>query len=417
MGVGISGDGCMRAQLDRCGCALRRAAGWVFPVRAPLGLLPLWMAVSEQEGGRGDVCAGARSGRTFHRDVLAGIADNIPHAAAALGEGSEILGFDTERSTDHGWGPRAQIFVRADAVESLRARIDARLPETFQGWPVRYYRWQTGRVEHHVGVTTVGEWLTSHLGFDPRVSLTVGAWLGSPQQILLEVTGGTVFRDDSGELTRIREMLAWYPHDLWLWMMASQWQRLQDDESLIGRTADVGDDLGSRLVAARIAQGAVRLCFLQERRYAPYAKWLGSAFARLDAATEVGPLLHGVLAAADFASREHALVRLYETLARRHNALGVTAPLSTATGAFAVGIGGAVRPFRVLNADRFVQACLASIGDEHLRRLPVVGSIDQITAPTDLLIHFTDWPRQLGALYERQLRSGSEVSGHSPPLA
>ena len=325
------------------------------------------MAVSEQEGRRGDVCAGARAGRTFHRDVLAGIADNIPHAAAALGEGSEILGFDTERSTDHGWGPRAQIFVRADAVESLRARIDARLPETFRGWPVRYYRWQTGRVEHHVGVTTVGEWLTSHLGFDPRVSF--------------------------------------------------QWQRLQDDESFVGRTAEIGDDLGSRLVAARIAQGAVRLCLLQERRYAPYAKWLGSAFARIGAATEVGPLLHGVLAAADVDGREYAVVRLYEALARRHNALDVTVPLSTATGAFAVGIGGAVRPFRVLNADRFVEACLASVGDEQLRRLPVVGSIDQITAPTDLLIHFTDWPRQLGALYERQLRSGSEVSGHSPPLA
>jgi len=154
---------------------------------------------------------GLELAHTFYRDVLGGIVDGIPHAAAALGEGSEILGFDTERSTDHGWGPRAQIFVRADAVESLRARIDARLPETFQGWPVRYYRWQTGRVEHHVEVATVGEWLTSHLGIDPRVSMPSGAWLSTPQQQLLEVTGGMVFRDDVGELTAIREMMAWWP--------------------------------------------------------------------------------------------------------------------------------------------------------------------------------------------------------------
>jgi Domain of unknown function (DUF4037) len=51
--------------------------------------------------------------------------------------------------------------------------------------------------------------------------------------------------------------------------------------------AEIGDELGSRLVAARLAQDAVRLYFLQERRYASYGKWLGSAFARLNAAVEV----------------------------------------------------------------------------------------------------------------------------------
>ena len=296
-------------------------------------------------------------------------------------------------------------------MESLRARIDVGLPEIFRGWPVRYYRWQTGRVEHHVEVTTVGEWLRGQLGFDPRVSMPIGAWLSTPQQLLLEVTGGMVFRDDVGELTAIRETLAWYPHDVWLWMMASQWQRLQDDESFIGRTAEVGDALGSRLVAARIAQGAVRLCFLQERRYAPYAKWLGSAFARLEAATEVGPLLEAcspprTLQAANTPSC--ACTRCWPGGTTRSAS---PRPLSTATEPFEVGIGGAVRPFRVLNAERFVQACLASVGDEHLRRLPVVGSFDQLTAPTDLLLHFTDWPRQFGAIYERQLRQDPMCRG------
>ena len=103
----------------------------------------------------------------------------------------------------------------------------------------------------------------------------------------------------------------------------------------------------------------MRLCFLQERRYAPYAKWLGTAFAQLDAAADVGPLLYCALGAADFGNREHALVRLYEAMARRHNALGITAPLSAETGPFNVGISDTVRPYRVLNADRFVQACLA----------------------------------------------------------
>lgn len=350
----------------------------------------------------------------FYHDVLIGIIGAIPHAAAMLGEGSEVLGFDTERSTDHAWGPRAQIFVEPDAVGSLRSRITAELPDTFRGWPVRYFRWQTGHVEHHVEVTTLSAWLQSHLGIDPRPTMTTSAWLATPQQLLLEATCGRVFRDDTGELTRVREMLAWYPRDVWMWTMASQWHRLGDMESFIGRTAELGDDLGSRLVAARIAQDAVRLCFLQERQYTPYAKWLGTAFARLGAAAEIGPMLKDALAAADFAGREATLMHLYEALAHRHNALGVTPPLSTATGLFEVGINDAVRPFPVLHADRFARACRESIADEALRRLPMVGSFDQLTAPTDLMIHFTDWPRQISEAYRHQLNPHLAVPDPGP---
>ena len=69
-----------------------------------------------------DFIPGLELARAFYHDVLAGIIGAIPHAAAALGEGSEIQGFDTERSTDHAWGPRAQIFVESTAVESVQAR-------------------------------------------------------------------------------------------------------------------------------------------------------------------------------------------------------------------------------------------------------------------------------------------------------
>jgi len=357
---------------------------------------------------------GLELARAFYCDVVVGIVGPVPHAATALGEGSDILGFDTERSTDHSWGPRAHIFVAADKVDNVRARLDARLPDTFRGWPVRFYRWQTDKVEHHVEVTTLHDWLDRHLGLDPRPSPDAAAWLALPQQLLLEVTGGAVFRDDMGELTRVRELLRWYPDDVWLWMMAAQWHRLAENESFVGRTAELGDDLGSRLVAARIARDAVRLCFLQERRYAPYAKWLGTAFGRLAAATEMGPLIHDTFVAADFDHRERALLALYEALARRHNTLGITAPQATTPGHFEVGVNDAVRPFLVLNAGRFAQACLESLADGALRRYPLVGSIDQLTEPTDALIHFTDWPRQLGAIYRRRLELEPGLPDYHP---
>jgi hypothetical protein len=47
-----------------------------------------------------------------------------------------------------------------------------------------------------------------------------------------------------------------------------------------GRCAEVGDELGSRVVAARLVREVMHLAFLLEQQYLPYSKWLGTAFAR-----------------------------------------------------------------------------------------------------------------------------------------
>lgn len=40
----------------------------------------------------------------FYAEVVRPILMDIPHSAALLGEGSEVLGFDSVRSHDHAWG-------------------------------------------------------------------------------------------------------------------------------------------------------------------------------------------------------------------------------------------------------------------------------------------------------------------------
>jgi hypothetical protein len=121
------------------------------------------------------------------------------------------------------------------------------------------------------------------------------------------------------------------------------------------------------------------MCFLQERRYAPYGKWLGSAFGRLDAhASLAGPLARA-LAADDFAAREGALVEAYEELARRHNALALTDELEPTVRAFHS------RPFRVLASERFARACFERVRDPWLRSLTPIGAIDQWVDSTDVL--------------------------------
>lgn len=123
----------------------------------------------------------------------------------------------------------------------------------------------------------------------------------------------------------------------------------------------------------------MRLGFLLERRYAPYSKWLGSAFARLDCANEVGPALAQMLSADDFEARESGWVEAIEALARRHNALGLTAHLEPTARAFYS------RPYCVIGAGRFAAACIESVTDPWLRDLPRVGGIGQFVDSTDVL--------------------------------
>jgi hypothetical protein len=344
---------------------------------------------------------GLELARTFYRDVVGPIVADVPHSAALVGEGSEVLGFDSPRSTDHSWGPRLQLFLEPGSVEQVRQELNERLPEQYAGWPVQFYSWQTGQVEHHVEVTTIDDWLKAQLGFDPRAGVPLAAWLATSQQTLLEVTGGAVFHDDLGPLTDIRDALKWYPTAVWLWLMACQWSLIAKSEALVGRTAEAGDELGSRLVVTRLARDLIRLCFLQEGRYAPYDKWLSTAFSRLLAPDVVD--VAKLARASNSPEREQALVAVLEAVARRHNDLGLTPNLDPLTDQFDVGIGNARRPYRVLNANRFAKACQEAITDEHLRRLELVGSIDQLTNASDLLIHFTDWPSRLRAIYNERL--------------
>jgi len=270
--------------------------------------------------------------------------------------------------------------------------VESGLPASFRGWPTRF-GWDEHPVVHHVEVTTLGASLVDNLGFDPRAGMTTRDWLTTPQQLLLGVTAGAVFHDGLGELAPLRRELEWYPQEAWLWLLACQWRRLDQEEPFVGRTAEVGDELGSRVLAGRAARDLMRLCFLLERRYAPYSKWLGSAFAQLEAAAELTPLLEAAVSATDFASREEALSRAFELVAARHNELGLTAAVEPTVRLFNN------RPFRVLGSGRFVEACSAGISDPWLRSLPLLGSIDQLADSTDVL-SYPSVARRFAAVYD-----------------
>jgi len=71
-------------------------------------------------------------------------------------------------------------------------------------------------------------------------------WLSIPEQALLSVTRGEVFRDDLGQLAAVRQALAWFPRDVWLFKLGCAWARVAEETAFVGRCGDVGDDLDVR---------------------------------------------------------------------------------------------------------------------------------------------------------------------------
>jgi len=327
----------------------------------------------------------------FYREVVEPLVCAWPHDAALLGFGSELLGFDTARSTDHGWGPRLQVFVAARDVADARAAVNAGLPPEYRGWPV-YFGWDDVPSTHHVDVVVLDDWLVARLGCNPSRAMSLLDWLVVPQQRLLGVVRGAIYHDGTGELVAVRERLRFFPSELIHWLLACQWRRVDQEEPFVGRTAEVGDEVGSRLVAGRLVRELMRLHFLLAGEYWPYSKWLGSAYRALPDSDKVLPALEAALDAPDYPRREEALVAAYEALARLHNASGLTEPLDPDV-TFFHG-----RPFRVLRSDRFVQACLRHVRDDWLKALPLIGSIDQVVDSTDVLEQ-TTVARALRALY------------------
>jgi Domain of unknown function (DUF4037) len=343
---------------------------------------------------------GIELNRRFYSDVVAPLLGPLRHSAGLLGWGSDVLGYDDARSADHGWGPRLVVFVVAADVARAQAMLDDGLPDEFDSLPVRY-GWDDTPVQHHVTVTELGRWLEGRLGHDPRDSIFTGRlsapmtaldWLLIPQQQLLGVVRGALYHDGLGEVEPLRARLQWFPDDVWQWMLACQWRRIEQEEAFVGRAAEVGDDLGSRLVAARLCRELMRLHFLLARRYWPYTKWFGTAYRELAGSTDLLPLFAAATQGVDIESREAALVCAYEKVAQLHNEARITAAVDPTVRNFHA------RPFQVLHAERFVDACLAVVRDEWLLGLPLVGSIDQFVDSTDVLA-YADRARRLRDLY------------------
>jgi len=347
------------------------------------------------------------------KPILQRISPDLDYAAGLIGSGSEVLGFDDEMSADHHWGPRVMLFLRADDFEESRGVIDAAmrelLPPVFEGYPTnfsdpdpndnnvqRLIAVKSGPINHRVEAFTIENYLRSYLGFDIDKEIEAADWLTFPEQKLRTITAGEIFEDSIG-VEAVREKFKYYPRDVWLYLLASGWNRIGQEEHLMGRAGLAGDEIGSTLIAARLVRDIMRLCFLMERQYAPYPKWFGTAFRQLKRAEKIVPHLENTLGATSWQEREEHLVPAYEHIAAMHNELGLTKPLAATCGDF---FGRSLKVIELIG--NFSGALQAEIADPKVKRIAakgLIGGIDQISDNTDI-VSGPKWRAVLRELYE-----------------
>jgi len=342
---------------------------------------------------------GLQLSELFYREAAKPILDaffpQVSYSAALMGWGSEVLGYDDVRSSDHHWGPRFLLFLSPEDHKQYKNAIDEtlkqNLPHRFRGYSTSFgepdevgvrhlSEIDSGPVNHMIHIETIESFFGWYLGCNPYGPVTAVDWLSFSEHKLLAVTSGKVFHDGLGELEDIRRQFQYYPRDVWLYQLAAQWIRIFEDREFVSRCGDIGDELGSMVIAGNQVKRLMRLCFLMERKYAPYTKWFGTAFSELECASELGPIFRDVLLSSTWKEREGNLATAYRVIARMHNALKITPPIVEDVR----GYYG--RPYLVFESPELIRDIVNSITDEEVKAIKhSLGSVNQFVDSTDQL--------------------------------
>jgi len=214
-------------------------------------------------------------------------------AVGLVGGGSECLGYDDDISRDHDFEAGFCVFLPDETIVDRKAEFELEraysyLPKEFMGYK-RSGLSPVGGNRH--GVMRTAEFFKSKTGTTDGV-LSVGDWFFIPEQSLAEATDGKIFYDGLGEVTAIRERLAYMPSDVRLKKLAGNLLLMgQAGQYNYPRCIARGDRAAAQLAVFELAKAALNTAFLLNCRYAPYYKWTFRALAELPRLSELyGPL-------------------------------------------------------------------------------------------------------------------------------
>ena len=308
---------------------------------------------------------------------------HLSYSAGLIGYGSDVLGYDDEVSRDHMWGPRFYLFLAKEDMFRKEEIFDAlarELPYAYRGYSVNFTppdpndngvqhpkMISSGRVNPLIFIQTFASFLEEQLGTQDVENLSASDFLSISEHRLLSLVSGRFFHDGLGLSERL-SAIRFYPDSAKRYLIASHWDIIASEQAFSRRCADVGDDIGSLIIAARIAERLMRLCFLYREQYAPYSKWFGTAFLRLDVDNRIREAIHSALHAADIHTRERSLVEAQALVAALHNQSGVTELVDFHIEPY---YG---RKIQVIFAEKFAEATAATLTGTDLENVPLLGS-------------------------------------------
>lgn len=202
--------------------------------------------------------------------------DILPYLAAGLaGSGSECFGFDDDVSQDHDFEPGFCIFLPGEDIVDRRQaflleRAYAKLPREFMG-AERPLMQPVGGARR--GVIRISDFFLEKTGSADGM-LTSSAWLAVPEQSLAEAVNGGIFFDNYGEITRIRESLAFFPEDIMKKKLAGALLIMaQSGQYNYMRCLGHGEAAAAQLAVFEFVKSTMSAIFLLNRSYQPYYKW------------------------------------------------------------------------------------------------------------------------------------------------
>lgn len=216
--------------------------------------------------------------------------------------GSDVIGADDEISKDHNWGPQFTIFLSAEDYaeygKQLSEIMNAAAPNSWKGFRL------DGAIGQSVEVECIPDWIETCTGFREKPSRDEawhiivkeridGGVNEARESILYFLRHAAIWYDGSGELSRWREALHYYPEKIWCIRLAEElfrvWQH--GEYNFVQRVAKRNDPLAKTVCIGEFVDGVMGTLLLLNQDYIPYWKWLAHEFRKLEAAQTYAPLL------------------------------------------------------------------------------------------------------------------------------
>ncbi len=316
----------------------------------------------------------------------------LQYSAGLIGYGSDVLGYDDEVSRDHMWGPRFYMFLSEndiDKKDDIFNRLSENLPYEYMGYSVNFTEpdpndsgvqhpkfISNGKVNPLIFIQTFDEFLVEEIGTADLDNISHLDWLAFSEHRLLSLVSGKLFADKLN-IKEQTDKIKFYPDDVKLYLIASQWNIIASEQAFVKRCGEVGDEIGSQIICSRIAERLMRLCFLYKDTYAPYSKWFGTAFNKLSIDENIKAKINTALKTNDLTERENNFVEAQALAAELHNASGLTNKVDYSIESY---FG---RDIKVIFADKFVDAIVEKLKGTVFENIPLIGTMSQFGGLSD----------------------------------